>query len=593
MTSILHSTRRTQHNGAYRAADVGRQVTVYGWVQAYRHHGGVVFVDVRDRTGLVQIRCESDRADVHALALSLRPEWVVAATGKVISRGTNINPKIATGEVEIEIDALEVLSEAQTPPFEIKDGVNANDDLRLQYRYLDLRRPELNKNFAARSQVTQLTRKYFIDNGFLELETPILTKSTPEGARDYLVPSRIHPGQFYALPQSPQQFKQLFMMAGMDRYMQICRCFRDEDLRADRQPEFTQLDLELSFVTREELYELMEGYAAFVWKQFLGVEVPLPLRRMSYAEAMDKYGCDKPDLRFDLPLCDLSELVRGQTEFRPFVGALEAGGLVKALAIPDGAAFSRKDLDATFPQEAAAHGAKGVAWARIAAGGEWSGPVAKALSPELRAALAAKLVVGEGALVLFVADKAAVVNAALARLRLVVGERLNLLDKSKWAFLWVTDFPMFERDEAENRWSAMHHPFTSPRPDQLELLDKDPGAVLAQAYDLVVNGTELGGGSIRIHQSDVQAKVFGLLGLSQDEIQAKFGFFVDALKYGTPPHGGIAFGLDRMMMLLVGADSLRDVIAFPKTARATCLMSEAPCEVDGRQLNDLHIAVAG
>ena len=592
MTSILQTARRTCGNGVYRAGDIDRQVAVFGWVQAYRNHGGVLFIDLRDRTGFVQLRCETDRAAVYATALTLRPEWVVAATGKVISRGTNTNSKIATGDVEIEVHALEVLSEAQTPPFEIKDGVNANDDLRLQYRYLDLRRPELSKNFAARSHITQLTRKYFIQHDFLELETPILTKSTPEGARDYLVPSRVHGGQFYALPQSPQQFKQLFMMAGMDRYMQICRCFRDEDLRADRQPEFTQLDLEMSFVTPEQLYELLEGYVAMVWKEFLGVDVALPVRRMTYAEAMDEYGCDKPDLRFDLPLCDISETVRGATEFRVFTAALESGGRVKALALPDGSAFTRKDLDTTLPQEAATHGAKGVAWARIAAGGEWSGPVAKALSPELRAELATKLGVGDGALILFVADKAAVVNASLARLRLVAAERLGLLLKSKWAFLWVTDFPMFEYDDGEKRWSAMHHPFTSPRPDQLHLLDSDPGAVLAQAYDLVVNGTELGGGSIRIHRSDLQAKVFGLLGLSDEQVRDKFGFFVDALKYGTPPHGGIAFGLDRLMMLLVGADSLRDVIAFPKTARAACLMSEAPCAVDERQLAELHIAVA-
>jgi len=589
--SILDTHRRTKVNGTFRGADIGLQVTVYGWVHAYRHHGGVVFVDLRDRSGIVQLHCETDRPDVYATAMTLRPEWVVAATGKVISRGANVNSRIPTGEIEIEVDAIEVLSEARTPPFEVKDGVNANEDLRLQYRYLDLRRPELNRHFAARSRAMQLTRAYFVERDFLELETPILTKSTPEGARDYLVPSRVHPGQFYALPQSPQQFKQLFMMAGMDRYMQICRCFRDEDLRADRQPEFTQLDLEISFVTREELWELVEGYVALVWREMLGVEVALPLRRMSYAEAMDRYGCDKPDLRFDLPLADITAAVRDRTTFRPFCAAIEAGGMVKALPLPDGAPFSRKDLDAVFPHEAAPFGAKGVAWARIGADGAWSGPVAKGLDAALQAELAAAWGVGAGALILFVADRPAVVNGALARLRLVCGERLGLVDRAAWSFLWVTDFPMFEFDDALGRWAAMHHPFTSPRADHLDRLDSDPASVLAQAYDLVVNGIELGGGSIRIHRGDLQAKVFGLLGLDAEQVRAKFGFFVDALGYGTPPHGGIALGLDRMLMLLTGADSLRDVIAFPKTARATCLMSEAPCPVDDRQLSELHVAV--
>ena len=589
--SILGQLSRSQVNGSFRAQHVGQTAVVFGWVQSYRDHGGVVFIDLRDRHGFVQLRCEpSPFAEAHRLANSVRSEWVIAARGKVISRGDNVNPKIPTGEIEIAVEELEILSEALTPPFEIRDGIETNENTRLTYRYLDLRRPELNQNFAMRSKAYQITRKYFTEeHGFIELETPILMKSTPEGARDYLVPSRVHPGQFYALPQSPQTFKQLFMIAGMDRYMQICRCFRDEDLRADRQPEFTQLDLEFSFVTPEDIYKTLEGYAALIWKQMLDVEIPLPLRRMTFHEAMDKYGCDKPDLRFDLPLTDLTATLKDRVEFRVFADALAKGGIVKALHIDNGEAFTRKDLDRTFPEEAAPHGAKGVAWARVIANGEWTGPVAKGVSPELRADLNTLMGAKEGSLILFLADKPSVVNASLARLRLVAGERLGLIDPNKWTFLWVTDFPMFEWAEDEKRWYAMHHPFTSPRADQFGLLDEKPGEVLAQAYDLVVNGIELGGGSIRIHRSDVQQKVFGLLGLSDEEARQKFGFFLDALKYGTPPHGGIALGMDRMLMLLTHSASLRDVIAFPKTQKATDVMAECPSEVDQKQWNELHI----
>ncbi len=598
MSRFITDLKRTKHNGQFRAPDVGSEAVVFGWVQSFRDHGGVIFLDVRDRTGIVQLRCEPNPSgesgaatDVHRIADSVRSEWVIAARGKVISRGGNVNPKIPTGEIEIAVEQIEVLAQAETPPFEIKDGIETNENTRLTYRYLDLRRPELNKNFVMRSKVMQMTRKYFTEQeGFLELETPILMKSTPEGARDYLVPSRVHPGSFYALPQSPQTFKQLFMVSGMDRYMQICRCFRDEDLRADRQPEFTQLDLEMSFVCPNDIYAILEGYVAQVWQQMLGVAVPLPLRRMAFAEAMDKYGCDKPDLRFDLPLSDLTEILRDKVEFRVFVDVLARGGIVKALYLPDGSAFTRKDLDTTLPQEAAAHGAKGVAWARVAGNGEWSGPVSKGVSEDLRNQLNAHMGAKEGGLILFVADKPSTVNASLARLRLVAGERMGLLDKAKWAFLWVTDFPMFEFDDGDKRWYAMHHPFTSPRTDHFDRLDGDPGSVLAQAYDLVVNGTELGGGSIRIHRSDVQAKVFELLGLTAEEATQKFGFFLEALKYGTPPHGGIALGLDRMLMLLTGSESLRDVIAFPKTQKATDLMSDSPSVVDDKQWAELHIA---
>ena len=517
MTTFLQAHPRNRLNGTYSIAHVGEQVTVYGWVQTYRDHGGVVFIDLRDRSGIVQLRFEPSHGDgkAHVTANEVRGEWVVGARGQVISRGTNINPKIPTGEVEILVDAIEVLSEARTPPFEIKDGTDTGESLRLKYRYLDLRRPELSRNLALRSQVNQLTRSYFCnEHGFLEIETPVLMKSTPEGARDYLVPSRVHPGQFYALPQSPQTFKQILMISGMGRYMQICHCFRDEDLRADRQPEFTQLDLEMSFVTVASLQTILDGYVRRVWKEVLNYEVPAKIDIMSYTEAMDKYGRDAPDLRFGLPLTDLSDTLRDRIEFRIFAGTLADGGMVKALHIPDGKAFTRKDLDRTIPEEAAVFGAKGVAWARVSEGGVWSGPVAKGIDEALRGEVNELLGASEGSLILFVADKASVANASLARLRIVAGERLGLIDPKAWAFCWVVDFPMFEYSAEDGRFYAMHHPFTSPRDSDQHLLESDPGAALANAYDLVVNGVEMGGGSIRIHRSDVQSKVFEILGLS-------------------------------------------------------------------------------
>ncbi len=595
MSTFLQQHPRTRYNGTYTAAHVSEKVTVFGWVQTYRDHGGVVFIDLRDRSGIVQLRFEPSHGDgvAHNLSNELRNEWVVGARGEVISRGTNINPKIPTGEVEILVDELVVLSESRTPPFEVKDGIDTGESLRLKYRYLDLRRPEMARNMALRSKVNLLTRNYFAEeHGFYEVETPVLTKSTPEGARDYLVPSRVQPGLFYALPQSPQTFKQILMISGMDRYMQICHCFRDEDLRADRQPEFTQLDLEVSFVTIDQLQGMLNGYVQRIWKDVLDYDVPAEIPIISYADAMERYGRDAPDMRFGLPLTDLTELMTGRVEFRIFADTLAGGGAVKALYVSDGKAFSRKDLDRVLPAEAAVYGARGVAWARVQADGVWSGPVAKGVNEHLRADLNERLGAAEGGLVLFIADKLAVVNASLARLRSVIGERLGLIDPDAWAFCWVVDFPMFEYSEEDGRFYAMHHPFTSPRDSDVGLLETDPGAALANAYDLVVNGVEMGGGSIRIHDSTIQAKVFELLGMDEEEARQKFGFFLEALEYGTPPHGGIALGLDRMLMLLTGAESLRDVIAFPKTQRATCLMSESPGPVDAEQLKELHIRLA-
>ncbi len=453
MSQFIQDLKRTRTNGDFNASHVATEAVVFGWVQSYRDHGGVIFIDLRDRSGIVQLRFEPSHGDAsaHAIADTVRGEWVLAARGQVIHRGDNVNPNIPTGEVEILVDELSVLSVAETPPFEVRDGIETGETLRLQHRYLDLRRPELARNFIMRSQVHQITRNYFSGHGFLEIETPILMKSTPEGARDYLVPSRVHHGQFYALPQSPQIFKQVLMIAGMDRYMQICRCFRDEDLRADRQPEFTQFDLEMSFVCPDDIYALLDGYVAQIWQTVHGVELSLPLPRITYDEAMTKYGKDAPDLRFGLPLSDLTETLRGRVDFRIFVDVLERGGIIKALYLPEGSVFSRKDLDKTLPAEAAPFGAKGVAWARVAEGGTWTGPVSKGISDELRVDLNAQLGAQEGGLILFVADKKSVVNGSLARLRMVAGERLGLIDPNAWAFCWVTDFPMFEYDEDEGR----------------------------------------------------------------------------------------------------------------------------------------------
>ncbi|MFZ4737656.1 MAG: aspartate--tRNA ligase [Bradymonadia bacterium] len=585
---FMKELKRTHRCGDLRAAQVGEEVVLFGWVHGRRDHGGVIFVDLRDRGGLTQVFFDPTiSADAHGLAEQMRSEFVVGIRGVVRSRGANVNPKLPTGEIEVEVRQATIFNGAKTPPFPIKDTVDTSEDLRLKYRYLDLRRRPLQEALITRSAINGLTRNYLLENGFLELETPILTKATPEGARDYLVPSRVHPGEFYALPQSPQLFKQIFMVAGYDRYFQICRCFRDEDLRADRQPEFTQIDLEMSFVEPEDIFTIVEGLLKRIWKEIKGIDLSLPFERMSYATAMSRYGSDKPDLRFGLEIQDVSDLV-GEVDFGVFKDTIAAGGKVKAVRLPGGA-LSRAQIDA-LPEVVKTYGAKGLAWVRRKAEG-WQSPIAKFVSEAAQAEINTRVGLEVDDLVFFVADKEKVVHEALGALRLHLARTCDLIPADTYRFLWVTEFPAFEYDEKDGRWFAMHHPFTSPRLDHVEYLDTDPGKVYARAYDVVLNGTELGGGSIRIHDTAVQQKVFDLLGLTPEESQLKFGFLLEALTYGTPPHGGIALGMDRLVMLLSGSDSIRDVIAFPKTQRATDLMTTAPSKVDPKQLDEVHIRV--
>ncbi len=590
--NFLETNKRSHMCGDLRADHIGERVTVFGWVDDTRDLGAMVFVTLRDRTGLIQVRFEPhiDEAS-YDLSKTLRAEWCIAIQGTLGSRGEHTNDDMPTGAVELLADTVEVFSKSAVPPFPIRDETEAGEMFRLEHRYLDLRRASLQKTLIARSKVNQIVRNYLTDNGFLEIETPYLTKSTPEGARDYLVPSRVNPGRFFALPQSPQIFKQLLMIGGYDRYFQIVRCFRDEDLRADRQPEFTQIDMELSFVTVDDVISVCEGMVTSIFSGLMGIEMSAPFQRMSYDEAMRRYGVDNPDVRFGLELVDVSSIVE-TSGFKVFASTIEAGNVVRGIRVPGGASkFSRKGIDG-LEAKARIYGAKGLAWAKVGDDG-WTGGISKFIGDDERVAIASEMGAESGDLLLFVADKESVACAALGNLRKQIGADLGLIDEDAFAFCWIIDFPMFDYDEEEERYHAMHHPFTSPRAADYDKVKTDPLGVRAQAYDLVLNGNEVAGGSIRIHKQDVQWSVFEQLGLTQEEAREKFGFLLDALTFGTPPHGGIAFGMDRLIMLLTGAKSLRDVIAFPKTQSASDRMCKAPSIVDADQLSELHLALAG
>ena len=570
---------------------IGETVTLMGWVQKARNKGGIIFVDLRDRSGIMQLIFENGDIDEEGFAKAgkLRSEFVIAVTGRVEARTGAVNTNLATGELEIRCTSLRILSEAETPPFAVEENSKTREEIRLKYRFLDLRRPDLQKNLMVRSRVAQLTRAFMANEGFLEIETPMLIKSTPEGARDYVVPSRVHPGTFYALPQSPQIFKQLLMCSGYDRYIQIVKCFRDEDLRADRQPEFTQIDMELSFVDVDDVIDVNERLLAYLFKEILGVEVQLPIQRMTWQECMDRFGSDKPDLRFGMELKNVSEVVK-DCEFAVFKNALAAGGSVRGINAEGQGGMPRKKIDklVDFVKD---YGAKGLAYVAISEDGSYKSSFAKFMKPEEMDALIAAMDGKPGDLLLFAADKNTVVWAALGALRIELARQMDLLDKNEYKFLWVTEFPLLEWSEEEQRFTAMHHPFTMPMEEDWDKIDTDPGCVRAKAYDIVLNGTEIGGGSVRIHQDDIQEKMFEVLGFTKERAWEQFGFLLTAFKYGVPPHAGLAYGLDRFVMLLTHADSIREVIAFPKVKDASCLMTQAPGEVDETQLEELGIQI--
>lgn len=570
---------------------IGNTVTVMGWVQKSRNKGGIIFVDLRDRSGILQVIFEEANcgAESFAKAEKLRSEFVVAITGEVAKRGGAVNENLATGDIEVIAKDIRILAEADTPPFPIEENSKTKEDLRLKYRYLDLRRPDLQKNIMMRSKVTTLVRSFMADEGFIEIETPTLCKSTPEGARDYLVPSRIHPGEFYALPQSPQIYKQLLMCSGYDRYFQIARCYRDEDLRADRQPEFTQIDMELSFVDVDDVIDVNERLLAKLFKEVIGVDVQLPIQRMTYKEAMERFGSDKPDLRFGMELCDVTDVVK-DCEFAVFKNAVEAGGSVRGINAEGQGAMPRKKIDALV-DFAKGYGAKGLAYIAIHEDGTMKSSFAKFMKDEEMQALVEKMNGKPGDLLLFAADKSKLVYDVLGALRLEIADQLGLLKKDEYRFVWITEFPLLEWSEELGRYQAMHHPFTMPMEEDLQYIESDPGRVRAKAYDIVLNGTEIGGGSVRIHQDDIQEMMFKALGFTMERAYDQFGFLLNAFKYGVPPHAGLAYGLDRLVMLMAQEDSIRDVIAFPKVKDASCLMSEAPNTVDAKQLEELGISI--